>query len=162
MANSSLYNKPTVAAYVPADYIIDTSATSGVGLSFTKPTEDWVEGLSLVPNAKAAFTFFGINARLVVEKGPNRGILELALDSQAPVLIDCYAASASEQVVYTTEGLSLSRHTVRMRVTGDKNSASNDIAVKINKFEYSKYVLGVDLGEELNTALSSRRIFIGP
>lgn len=162
MANSSLYNTPTVAAYVPADYVIDTSATSGVGLSFTKPTEDWIEGLSTVAGAKATFTFFGINARLVVEKGPNRGILELILDNGQSILIDCYSSVTGQQVVYTTSGLSLARHNVRMRVTGDKNSASTDIHVKIVKFEYSKYVLGVDLGEELNTALSSRRIFIGP
>lgn len=162
MANSSLYNQPTVPAYVSSDFVIDTSATSGIGLSFTKPTEDWIEGLSTVAGAKATFSFFGINARLVVEKGPNRGILELILNNQEPVLIDCYNPVTTQEVVYVTSGLSLARHNIRMRVTGDKNSSSIDFHVKIIKFEYSKYVLGVDLGEELNTALSSRRIFIGP
>jgi hypothetical protein len=162
MANASMYNAPTVAEYVPADYVIDTSDTSGVGLSYTRPTEDWINGVSTTDNARASFMFFGINARLVVEKGPNRGILELIIDNQNPVEIDCYAATVSQQPVYSTSGLALARHNIRMRVTGSKNQASIGSSVKIVKFEYSKYVLGIDLGEELNPSLNPLRIYVGP
>ena len=99
---------------------------------------------------------------MIVEKGPDKGILELIVDSQPKQLIDCYFSTISEQVVYTTSGLTLSRHNIRMTVTGDKNQASSGISVKIVKFEYSKYVLATDLGEELNPALSARRIYVGP
>lgn len=162
MANPSLYERPTVSEYIPSDYVIDTSATGGVGLSFTKPTEEWIEGTSQAAGAKATFSFFGINARLIVEKGPDKGVLELIVDSQPKQLIDCYSSTISEQVVYTTSGLTLSRHNIRMTVTGDKNQASSGISVRIVKFEYSKYVLATDLGEELNPALSARRIYVGP
>ena len=162
MANPSLSNGQDRGLYEPADYVIDTSTNSGVGLSFTKPTEDWVDGLSQTSNAKATFSFFGVNARVIVQKGPDRGLLEVRVDQSTPIIIDTYSSTYTDQVVFTTSGLDLGRHSIRMRVLGDKNESSNGTQIKIVKVQYSKYVLATDLGEELNPVLSTRRIFVGP
>lgn len=162
LGNRGLIDPPTVGNYISADYVIDTSTNSGIGLSYTRPLEDWDDGLSLKADSRAAFTLVGTTLRFTVQKGPDRGIMQLTLDNESPIYIDTYNPTYTNTIVYNPVDLSLGRHTVRIRVTGDKSPSSSDIAVKIVKFEYSKYVEGIDQGEEINPALTATRIVVGP
>lgn len=166
MSNPTLVGQPVVAAYTSADYVIHTSIASGLGLTYTRPTEDWIDGMSQKMGAKATFTFFGVNTRLVVEKGPDRGILELVIDNTTTVLIDTYALTETNAVVWPKNdeptGLTLGKHYFRMRTTGDKNPSSTGTEVKIAQFEYSRYTQGVDNGEEINSSIPVIRILVGP
>ncbi len=162
MGNPNLTNQPVAPAYEDSDYVIDTSTTGGIGLSFTRPTEDWDSGLSLVNDARAAFGMLGVNAKVTVEKGPDRGIMELSVDYGVPVYIDTYSSSRANTVVYTTSGLSVGRHYIRMRATGYKSPSSTSSAIKIVKVQYSRYTEAVDQGETINTNRVPIRIVVGP
>lgn len=161
MGNPSLVNRPTQVTYTSSDYAIDTSV-NGTGLSFTRPLEDWKDGISTVADAKAAFSFYGINARCIVRKGPDRGLMELKVDNSPAINIDTYNPVYMDSIVYTSSGLELSQHDIRLRATGDKSKYSAGTSIQIVKFQYSRFVQGIDQGEEINPGLSSSRIMVGP
>lgn len=162
MGNPTLSNTPVVDQYVPADYIIDTSAASGLGLTYTRPNDDWVNGISQTVNAKATFVFYGVKARLAVQCGPDRGIIEIQVDNNAPFLYDCYRTTESQEYAWTASNLLLGKHYVRMRATGDKNPSSSDSQIEIVKFMYSRYTQGIDGGEEIYYVNPPMRILVGP
>ena len=160
MTNLNLRNKPTVGTYTSAKYVIDTSV-NGYGLTFTNPTEDWLNNESKVVNAKASFSLYGVDARVTVQQGPDHGILELTLDDNDPILIDTYNSTDLNSVIYTTSDLTIGQHYLRFRVTGNKSAYSTGNSIKLVKVEYSKYTECIDLGEEINPTNSSVRITIG-
>lgn len=162
MGNPSLTDIPAFNPYTSADYVIDTSTASGLGLTFTRPNEDWSNNVSQVASAKATFTFYGVNARLTVKKGPNRGIIEISVDNWLPFLVDTYSPNKEDAIVWTASNLTLGKHYVRMRVTGDKNPSSTDEQVEISKFTYSRYTQGIDGGEEIYSVTPPLRILVGP
>lgn len=160
MGNANLRYTPVVGTYLPAQYVIDTS-TTGIGLTFTNPTVDWLDGVSKVKNAKASFSLFGINAKIIVETGPNRGKLEITLDDEAPIVVDTYSSTITETAIYTTSELSIGQHYIRMRVLGEKSAYSTDTSIKLVKVQYSQFTQGIDMGEEINPTNTALRITIG-
>lgn len=162
MGNSSLLTAPTTPTYTSADYVIDTSTASGLGLTFTRPTEDWENGLSQVVDAKATFAFSGISARIVMEMGPDHGIMQLKVDSNDPIFIDTFAATTSQVIVYTASDLIVGKHYFRMQATNEKNPASTNNQIKIIKVQYSKFTEGIDQGEEIYSTSTPIRIVVGP
>lgn len=159
--NPQLNNTPVDPPYTPADYAIDTQTTS-LGLTFTKPTEYWIDNVSQLAGARAAFTFVGKNVRLVVEKGPDKGIFLLSVDNTTPVTIDTYSDSSTNAIVYTADSLSVDQHYLRINATGDKNPSSSDFKVHIVSFQYSQYTPADALVEEINPSLTPIRIMVGP
>jgi hypothetical protein len=148
--NSALSNIGAPLAYTDSDYVISVTPESHTSaLTFTRPTEDWKFGFSDVINARVALSFYGRNARLQVEKGPDRGTLELRVDDGIPVMINTYNQTYVDDVVYTTSGLTVGDHMIRVRVTGDKAASSQAHGIQFRSFDYSFHVDTQLLFEEI-------------
>lgn len=69
--------------------------------------------------------FTGNKAAIYSEKGPNLGILGVSIDGGVETIVDVYGvARADQQLLYTSPALSLTTHTLKVRITGNKNAAS--------------------------------------
>lgn len=168
MANPQLNNMPDFDNdFLLGNFSKDTWQ-NGLGLSFTRPTDDWVKNpavnsyISQVVGAKAAFTFNGVDARLVLIDGPSRGILQLTVDDQDPIMIDTYKSSAALGIPFQTSGLTIGDHYIRITATGDKNPSSSDSKIEIVGFQYSNFIQAIDLGEEIDPIFIPIRIMVGP
>lgn len=162
MGNYALSGVVARPAYESALYVIVATPDNNQGLMFSRPTEDWDNGVSDMVNARATLAFAGINMRMTVEKGPNRGILEVRLDTNTPIYIDTYSATVSESIVYELSNLDPGRHYIRMRVTGNKAPSSIGHSIKLISMSYSRYVSGTDLGEEFYSLTGPVTAIVGP
>lgn len=161
--NPSMTGQPTKAAFVESDYTIQlTPTTYNNALTFSRPTEDWEAGFSDKINARAALSFVGPHAKILVRKGPDRGILEVKLDNSAPVYVDTYSHTPKTEAVYVTSGLNQESHYMRLRVVGDKSPSSSHYGVEIHSFQFSNYVTADLLAEEVKTTSPPIRIIVGP
>jgi len=68
-------------------------------------------------------------AGLYANKGPDRGIVDVIVDSSPVASPDLYAASPTAHQLVWTSSLSDASHTVRFRVTGTKNASSSSVKV---------------------------------
>ncbi|NLY43091.1 MAG: PKD domain-containing protein, partial [Clostridiaceae bacterium] len=85
--------------------------------------------------AALTYVFYGTGIEWLAEVGNSKGIAEVSIDGEAPVLVDLYRPSASrQQVVYRRYGLELGKHTIRIEVTGRKNASSGNVYVNIDAF----------------------------
>lgn len=92
-------------------------------------------------NAKDAyltFGFTGTSLKYYSTKAGNIGIAAFSIDDGQEQLIDLYQANkADQQLVYEINGLTPGSHTLKVRVTGDKNQAASDCCVVADKIEVS-------------------------
>lgn len=160
MSNPTLDNQGVRPTYVSSLYVTTATPQNG-GIMFSRITEDWLDGESNVVNARAAISFTGLNARLTVETGPNRGIIELRVDNNDPTYVDTYNASVGEAVIFEALNLTPDKHYVRMRVTGNKSPNATDFSIKLTRVEYSLYVEAIDLGEEIFSQTGAKTYMIG-
>jgi len=80
--------------------------------------------------------FTGTQAKLYGAVAAHHGIMAVSVDNSAEVDIDCYTALRAEQrLLYTTPTLSSGTHTVKVRVTGSKNSASTGAVVTVDRID---------------------------
>ncbi|MEV6008913.1 glycoside hydrolase family 2 TIM barrel-domain containing protein [Streptomyces sp. NPDC051976] len=87
----------------------------------------------------AVVHFTGTSVTLYGDLDPVHGIGAVTLDSQAPVNVDFYASSRRNQVaVWSTTGLTDGPHTLTVKVTGTKNSASGNTFVSLTKAVITK------------------------
>lgn len=150
MCNVTLRNQEVRPFYTSSEFSkIATPANDGI--MFTKPTEEWTNGVSKEVNARAAFTFRGKNARFIFEYGPNRGIFELRVNNGSPILIDTFDDTTTNTVAYTATNLSVGKQYIRIRATGNKNPSSSSDVIKIVQVEYSNYVLATLDPEEISS-----------
>jgi len=83
----------------------------------------------------ATYTFTGSSVAWATTIGTGRGIAEVSLDGGTPVSIDLFAATqTTRQLVFARNGLADQEHTLTVRVTGDKNSASTGRRIDIDAF----------------------------
>jgi hypothetical protein len=148
MANDVLFDWQLRPTYESSVYVLKATPQNNSGIMFSRPGEDWNDGESTTTGAKATLGFLGINVKITLEKGPDKGILELKLDENEPIFIDCYSATTSDVVVYEKNDLSKERHYIRMSVTGNKSPSSSSNKIKIVSIEYSKFIEAFDKGEE--------------
>lgn len=163
------FNNPTLTnviepdAFVDSDFVIEaTPAVYNSNLTFSRPNEDWIDGVSTVINARAALSFYGVNARLKLVKGPDKGIVEVRIDKEDPFYIDTFAQAESTVTAYTTSDLDVAPHYMRLRVTGEKAPSSDGHGVEIAAFEYSNYEVGTLLDEEIYAPLGALQTIVGP
>jgi hypothetical protein len=118
-------------------------------ISYTKPGEHWSAGQSSISDAKASFQFYGPQVRVVMDKGPAFGIIEIQIDSEPWQKIDLYNQTLLESsIVFSTSQLSDGLHQIRIKVLGQKNPASSSTNVKLKSIQFKKHSLAKDLKEE--------------
>lgn len=161
--NYTLVGAEVRGEYVSSEYSTRITPSDGQSLTFSRPEEDWSNGLSLRDGARAAFSFMGKSVRLAMQKGPNRGIVEFRLDEQDPVIIDTYAVETSDdEIVYTTSSLDVGDHYIRIKALGTRSISSSDTAISVGYFEYSRYIEADINNEEVNPNLTGMSAVIGP
>jgi hypothetical protein len=81
-------------------------------------------------------TFTGTQVKVYGARANNMGMAAISIDSGTEVIVDCYAATRQDQaLLYTSPVLSAGQHTVRIRVTGTKNSSSSGVYIPADKIE---------------------------
>ncbi|WP_328472824.1 glycoside hydrolase family 2 protein [Streptomyces sp. NBC_00448] len=104
--------------------------------SWTQDDLDRTESFSRKAGDTAHADFWGNGVRVVCPKGPTQGIAEISVDGGAATRVDLYAAAKNAaQKVFELANLPEGRHTVSVRVTGDKNTAASDTFVSLDAFE---------------------------
>lgn len=143
--NSDLSNQPSRPAYTYRSRPITTSFDD-LSVSYTRPEEHWVDGVSFTPNAVATFAFYGPSVEVVFESGTDKGIADIeafanAVDIPLGMVWDTYNPFVSETSAVATlaDSLALSslRHEIQITVLGESNPSSLDEVVKILRFEHS-------------------------
>jgi endoglucanase len=81
-----------------------------------------------------SITFNGTSLLLYAARAPYHGIAAVSVDGGPESDVDLYAAIRAEQaLLFATPTLANGTHTVRVRVTGRKNSASTDFIVNADR-----------------------------
>lgn len=136
------------------DWPLNISYLSGL-ISYTRPGEHWNSGESDVAEAKATFQFYGPQVKVIMDKGPSFGIVEIQIDSEPWVRVDLYSSALSESAdIFSIAQLSTGAHTIRVKVTGQKNPASSSANVKLRSFKCKRHSVGIDLREEQYSSYS--------
>src|SRR3990170_2632870 len=90
---------------------------------------------SVETGATVTLTFTGTQATWIGPKYNTFGIADVYLDGAFQGSVDLYSSSLqSQQSLFTASGLSNTTHTLRIVVTGRKNSSSSDDAVGVDAF----------------------------
>jgi hypothetical protein len=100
-----------------------TDPTSSGGTYRTSPTK----------GATATFKFSGTGIRWVTRKGPSQGIASVTIDGQTKGNVDLYATT-SQGFAQGYSGLTFSKHTIVIKVTGTKDAASGNTNVAVDAF----------------------------
>lgn len=84
------------------------------------------------------FKFTGTTLKYYSTKAGNIGIAAFSIDNGEEQRVDLYQANkADQQLAYEVSGLTPGSHTLKVRVTGEKNAASSDCCVVADKIEVS-------------------------
>ena len=80
---------------------------------------------SAAANDYVTFKFIGTQVKLYGAKDPGNGIAAVSIDNGAELNVDTYAAAREDNaLLYTSPTLSNGVHTLKVRVTGLKNTSS--------------------------------------
>lgn len=89
---------------------------------------------SKTANAYYQVRFNGTQIAVYGAKDPGHGIAAVSIDGGEEVLVDCYSSTRQEQaLLYTSSILVQGSHTIRVRVTGTKNSSSSNTWIPADK-----------------------------
>lgn len=147
--NSDLEATPTYLSYTPDPWPVELGFADA-GISYTRPGEHWNLGISNGVGAKATLAFYGNKVRIIGNKGANWGIAEIQIDDGAWQDVDYFAVLDSFNVEIFSVTLNKAKHTIRVRDAGKHNPSAYSSSVNIVRFEYSKGIESLDLGEEIN------------
>jgi len=80
--------------------------------------------------------FTGVRADLYAAKAPNHGIAAVSIDGGTEQLVDFYASARSDKIlVWSSPSLAAGAHTLRVRVTGNKNTASTGYTIPADRVD---------------------------
>ena len=101
------------------------------------PYSEGTAALSEAPGDQATFTFTGTSVSWIGFTGPQNGIARVILDGSVVAdSLDMYAAAeAPQQTVFTLPGLTNTRHTLTIEVTGLGNPASSGASIVVDAFD---------------------------
>ncbi len=86
--------------------------------------------------ATATVAFTGTQIRLYGAKAPGHGIAAVSIDNGTETSVDYYASSRSDNtLLWTSPVLSAGSHTLKVRVTGTKNSSASNVYVTVDRVE---------------------------
>ncbi|WP_112248473.1 glycoside hydrolase family 43 protein [Kribbella monticola] len=87
-------------------------------------------------NASATIRFTGAKVALLSVVDTGNGIAGLSIDGGPEQRVDYYSSiRVGEQLVYVSPALPAGPHTLKVRVTGDKNPASSSTVISLDRIE---------------------------
>jgi len=94
---------------------------------------------SLSPDAFFQVRFNGTQIKLYGAKAPTHGIAAVSIDGGAETFVDYYAATRTDDtLLYTSQALADGQHTLRVRVTGAKNSSSSNYFITTDRVDVTE------------------------
>jgi hypothetical protein len=85
-------------------------------------------------NATLQIRFTGTQVKLYGAKDPGHGIAAISIDNGSETNVDYYAPNRiGQQVMYVSPTLPSGSHTLKLRVTGTKNSASSNTFITVDR-----------------------------
>lgn len=132
------------------------NSTSGMNnneFNFTGTWNHGNESASATTNDAYEMKFEGKQIILVGRKGPDQGIAGISIDGGVEQMIDLYASSTQSGVnSFVSKALGKGLHTIKVRVTGTKNSESTGKTVSVDRAEIVPFeqiaVTGVRMDQE--------------
>lgn len=120
--------------YVGSTWVHCTAPPSGSNCSPTYYND--TNSASHTLNDYATFAFTGTAVTYYATEDTNRGYAAVSLDGGSETLVDLYSATQRGNIpVYTRTGLSGGTHTLKIRVSGQKDAASSNISVAIDRVD---------------------------
>ena len=99
---------------------------------YAKAASGSYRALAVLPGETFAMTFAGVGVRWAHPVGPAYGIAVVYVDGVKKATIDSYAASAKEQVLWSSATLAAGRHTIQIVTLGTKRAASKGTTVGVD------------------------------
>lgn len=91
------------------------------------------------------FEFAGTNIKWYGTVAPNHGIMNISIDGGDETTIDCYSSERTDSILLFDSGeLADGTHTLTVTVTGNKNSASGDCYINVDRVS----IVGGDVSEQ--------------
>ena len=108
----------------------------GAEQSYTGGDYKHTESFSNTTGDSVTMPFTGTAIRWISSKDTNHGIADVYLDGTKVASVDGYGASkATQQIFYAASGLSDGPHTLKIVVTGQKNSAATGTFVVVDAID---------------------------
>lgn len=104
--------------------------------------EHWSNTVGSTATVNVTVSTGGGTVSLWGYKAPNHGIAAVSLDNGTEVAVDLYRSSRSDQIVWTSASLSAGVHTLRVRVTGQKNAAASANFVSVTGVSTTNGTIG--------------------
>lgn len=135
---NSIYVDPTIIAE-------NATGTYEEQINYTGSwTASTGEHFSNQANATYEAKFTGMQVRIEGAKDPGHGIMAVSIDGGPETLVDCYSQSRRNLPLYTSPILTEGQHTIKVRVTGTKNSASTNTFINIERIKFIKKIDGTE------------------
>ena len=80
-------------------------------------------------------TFYGNQVKINGPADPSHGIMAVSVDDGEEVMVDTYSANRDSKTLYTSPMMELGNHTLKARVTGQKNPAAKNCYVDFQNVE---------------------------
>jgi hypothetical protein len=93
--------------------------------------------VSLTAGDTISYTFTGTAVKWVTKKGPDEGIAQVAIDGVSKPEVDLYSATPVWKLTRTYSGLKSAKHTIVLRVSGNKNASATNTNVVFDAFVVS-------------------------
>ncbi|MBN1516467.1 RICIN domain-containing protein [Candidatus Sumerlaeota bacterium] len=105
------------------------------------------EHYSETTGSEATFTFEGCKVLYYGHRREDLGIAEILLDGKSAGKVDCFWQTTSYgQLLFTSDDLPMGKHTLTVRLTGEKHENSSGTEIIVDAFEYKT------IGEEAEAA----------
>ena len=131
--------------------------------SYTSGDYDQTESFSQTAGDSVSVTFTGTAIEWIAPTANNHGIADVYLDGQQVTTVDGYSPSTDfQRVEYQVSGLSDTTHTLKIVVSGQKNSASQGTYVSVDAIEVPTAAQAADIypsvpqAKQVNIPLSGR------
>jgi hypothetical protein len=97
-------------------------------------------------DASYEVNFYGSQAQLFSIRNPWGGIAGISVDGGAEQLVDTYGTDWQNQSLFTSAVLETGLHTIRVRVTGQQNTAAGDHMISIDRLQVLTPTLASNTG----------------
>jgi hypothetical protein len=118
-------------------------------MTFTRPGEHWIEGVSSERYARASVFLYATDLRIHSEKAIDRGIMQVRVDDGDWQDVDLYSFEAETVPVHIFSDLSPALHEFQMRVSGRSADISLGEEINIQTVDYVKAVQAIEQGEQV-------------
>lgn len=117
---------------------------------YTRPGHHWTNGRSNVSRSRAVYRFYGVQARIVLPKGLDKGFVDIYIDGKHEGRQDLFDV-VKNNFVHNILGLEPGLHEVRLVPLGRHHPASQDSFVQVGSFAHKAGMVTEDKGEEVFT-----------